>query len=347
MPRCYNRIYVHASILDEIVAHRRHLESHAPCGTIASVNGQLFHSDIERGEIEQTKSLLFELQSFLKGPSVSLVGFIPFDDNEQRREKFDSVCGMATVSAIYVARERGAALYADDLTILEIANSEFSVTGFGTQGFLRSAVGRGLLSGVQYDDAVLRLFEWHYHFVSEGAETLIRGYEKTKGQITPLMERLIRRTEKGQCQVETSAGILARFLAFVWRSGSLRKDPREKWAELVWKSLLGAHPSDEVLVHFTSELGLQLAALPECFMAVMATGVKNAQSPAVAEALVHFACCLGQAAAVRRPTTGNFYIAGCPNWLKQERAFRRRIRWARTGAKESGGKRVRGKRVRR
>ncbi len=333
LQRCYSRIYVHTSILDEIVAHRRHLESHAPSGTIASVNGQLFHSDIERGAIEQTKDLLFEIQSFLKGPSVSLVGFIPFDDNEQRREKFDSVCGMATVSAIYVARERGAALYADDLTIREIANSEFSVTGFGTQGFLRSAVGRGLLSGVQYDDAVLRLFEWHYHFVSEGAETLIRGYEKANGQITPLMERLIRRTEKGQCQVETSAGILARFLAFVWRSGSLRKDQREKWAELVWTSLLGAHPPDEVLVHFVSELGMQLAALPECFMGVMAAGVKSAPTFEVADALVHFACGLGQAASVRLPRTGNFFIAGSPSWLRQVRAFKRHIRWARS-AKE-------------
>lgn len=325
LPKLYPNIYAHVSLLDEIITHRRQLEQHPPSGRFASIKGQLIHTEANPSDISSVVAALGELRDFLKG-NVHLVGLTPSRLVDDRRQVIESACGVATVMPIFVAKERAAALYSDDLVVRGMAEHESGVNGFCSQAVLRAALARGVITREAYEDAILQLWEWHYGFVSEGVETLVRAYDLAGGCVTPSIERLLRRTEKRECNLDSSTPILAGFLAFVWATRRQGGESREKWAQIIWETFIRANPSHDLLRQFLVLAAARLVFLPECFFGAVFYGTRIPDVIPFARAVAVEALAIGGAfTSVLQPTL----IADASarrKWADQRSVFALRFR---------------------
>ena len=216
LPALYPRIVTHITLLETIVAGIRGLRFEHAGGQISYDRGRIVMTPDDPARRAKEAAALTEIRNFLRSPHVTFVGLSPDACEGEKMEAIRDGAGPAVIVPIFISEEQKAALFSDDAAVRGLAKHIAEIPGFCTQALLRVAKQRELLSAEQYNNAVLRLFEWRYTFVSDDVGVLQRAYTMAEGKITPQIEDLIRRPERGECDIESALSILAAFLAFVW-----------------------------------------------------------------------------------------------------------------------------------
>lgn len=273
-PKIFRRIYAHSSLLDAVVEDIRDIQRHPEQGTIAYVDGKFVREQNTVEHSRQVAVFLGDIRDFLKSQSVTLTGLLPDALKNDQRQTLAEKCGISSIAPILVAKENATACYSDDAVVRAIARLDSRTPSFCTQAFLRAARGRGMLSPTEYQDAVIRLIESNYVFISEDAGVLHRAYERASGRFSPLATTIIHRVHDPQYNAQSCLPLLAEFSAHAW----LNKSPdgaesREDWIAEVWRAISKARNAEALLYEFIGKLAVVCSAQPGGFAGIVNFGI--------------------------------------------------------------------------
>jgi tetratricopeptide (TPR) repeat protein len=270
LPLLYRRIYAHPSLLDAVVTDIRELQRHPTQGSIAFVAGTLLRRERTLQETEFAQNFLAQIRDFLKSPVVTLIGLLPETLRTGHSESLLKNCGMASIAPLLVAKEQGVACFSDDAVVRAIGRLDDRIPGFSTQTFIRVAAERGVIKRNEYQDAVLKLIESNYTFISEDAGTLARVYERSGGCLNPLAMSLINRVNSTQYNSKSCLPVLAAFVAHIWMNKAPDgANPREQWVGEVWLAISKANNAKLLALEFVAHMAVTCSMQPAIFSGIM------------------------------------------------------------------------------
>lgn len=274
LPKIFSPIYAHASLLEEVVGEIRELQQHPTQGSIAYIEGRLLSAECSPEEHKATISFLEAIRDFLKSSAIAQPGVLPEIWSEGHWQLLADTCGLPTVAPIIVASQRQTLHYSDDAASRILGKLTCKTQGCCSQALLRIAVARGLLSQDAYQDAVIKLLNSNYAFVSEDSGTLRRVCELSAGKITPLARVLINRVNVPPYNPESCLSILAEFLTFLWLNKlPLGADSRYVWATEIWRTLAKITPPESLLLEFIGKLASLNSMRPATFVGIVNWGL--------------------------------------------------------------------------
>lgn len=270
LPKMFSRIFIHASVLEEVVTSIREMQSAGAGQTLTLKDGILVNRIPSEQDLKNTVEFLSAIRDFIKGPSVEIVGLLPETMKTGITQLLIEACGAAGVSPMLVAKEKSAALFSDDACLRAIGTPNERLKGFCTQAFLRAAVQRNFLTITEYEDAVIKLIQMNYTFVSEDAGVLKRCYNLSEGKITPLILQLINRVNQPYNNQESCLPILADFAVFAWRNNQfIGGNSREDWHKEIWQAISKASGPEELAMKFISKLAVMAPSQPYILFGIM------------------------------------------------------------------------------
>lgn len=220
-------------------------------------------------EVMEKLAALSSLRSFLKSPGVTLVGL-------RVETKYPKIAGHDVAESFaplmmpaLVAAERGVAVLSDD-QMFRLFSTPLKTLSFSTQAFLRAAKSKGLINEDAYDDAVLSLHSWNYHFVSHNAQTLIRLFKRTAGPPDDLAKSLFNMVSRPGWGTQSSRRVLVGFYTYLWSKAP--RSPQnlfQEWSISLWLAVLDADKTLKFAFGFIADLAALLSVQPFIFGLMM------------------------------------------------------------------------------
>jgi hypothetical protein len=227
-------------------------------------------------EVAKLMQFLLGVRDFLKSDAVTLTGLDPQSLNTEPTKVLVENCGITSIAPLLIAKDKSIALYSDDVAIRNLGQMDIKLPNFCSQALLRVAVARGLVTTAEYQDAVIKLIENNYRFVSEDAGTIRRTYERAGGQITPLSLTLINRVNDGKWDARSCLALLADFSIFVWRTRPRTgADAREKWMGVIWEAVAKSKNADDLLMGLSTHLAVSLVTQPATYFGIVGWAARH------------------------------------------------------------------------
>ncbi len=325
----YSTIYVHISVLHVVVEQLRLLRDLPNRGRIGALEGKLLLTEANPQEESRKLIVLEEIRAFLKKTTVKLTGLqldFPIDSNLRG---FANSCGKESIFPIFVAQERKTALLSDDLVVKGCANSIAGVRTFCTQSFLRAVNNNGLINENQYQDALLKLLDWNYHFVSHDNKTMIRMFECTIGPPTELALSLIENLNCDEQEQTSRLKMLATFTAYLWTLPTAElKTHQESWATCVWRTIIHKDSGGVLVGKFVAFLMYELRTLPAIFFAAIDWAQLNVSEVTTRRAQLNgYAIAFAEELARNPSNKLGLWPAMIRQWVTQAGETRRLLLW--------------------
>jgi len=237
-------------------------------GTLA-LEGEGFRlQQFEPGSRERDKQeFLAPILQFLNSPSVEKRGF---SAPEERNEAADvlGLCSPQAFATLVVAKTTGLPVLCDDTGTLQIAKSGFNIQGFCSQAALRAAVSRLCLRHEIYADAVVKLFESNYHFVSEDADCLITHLSQKGWELTPTIVRMFERFDNGTANEQACCTIMGHVVAHAWMRARGPVSDSVRWLNFICERLRANGTEYQNLRWALVAAAITFIEVPECFFAM-------------------------------------------------------------------------------
>jgi tetratricopeptide (TPR) repeat protein len=252
--RLFDKVFIHISILDAVVEELREAVAWPSSGRLGSVNGQMIMFPPQPEEREMKIRALNEIRDFLKCDQVILSGL-------RSTSKFanfvpDIVCNSRVeglMAPALVAHEQKAAFLSDDF-IQRVLTTRLACPSFCTQALLRRALAKAIISLSEYQDAVLMLHSWNYHFVSDNRQTLLRLVERERIPTTALAQKVVANLIRHSIFSDESRRILIDFVLFIWDKREQRGFPARPWMSAVCDMIEQAAPKLKLAFRIISDL---------------------------------------------------------------------------------------------
>jgi tetratricopeptide (TPR) repeat protein len=263
--RLFDKVFIHISILDAVVQELREAVAWPSSGRLGSVNGQMIMTPPQPEERERKIRALTEIRDFLKGDQIVLSGL-------RSTTKFanfvpDIVCNSRVqgfMEPALVAHEQKAALLSDDF-IQRVLSSRLTCPTFCTQALLRRALIKRIFSQSEYQDAVLTLHSWNYHFVSDNQGTLLRLVERERVPTSALAQKVLINLIRHSISSGESRRILLGFVLCLWAKRGQGDFAARPWIAAVWDLIEQAEPNLKLALRMITDLPAHSPMDPRLF----------------------------------------------------------------------------------
>lgn len=265
LTRLFEKVFVHISIMDAVVQELREALAWPSSSKLGLVNGQMVMFPPQPEERERKIRALTEIRDFLKSGQVILSGlrssskyakFVPDIEGNSRIEDL--------MEPALVAQEQKAALLSDDF-IQRVLSTRLECTSFCTQALLRQALAKKVITLAEYQDAVLTLHSWNYHFVSDNQGTMMRLVEREGAVTSALAQKVVTDLARYSISSDESRRVLTDFVLYIWVKGQQGIFPAAPWMALVWNSIESAAPSMKLALQLISDFPVRFAMEPRIF----------------------------------------------------------------------------------
>ncbi len=266
LSQLFERVYVHISIMDNVVRELREAIAWQDSGRLTSVNGRMMMLPPQPDQRELKIRALTEIRDFLKSGKVILSGlrsttrlteFFPEISTNSRAENL--------MKPALVAHEQKAILLSDDF-VFRVLSTRMACPSFCTQALLRRAMGEGLIQVEEYQDAIITLHSWNYHFVSDDKWTLLRLIEKEGLAAADLANKVLVNLTRAGISSGENFRILSELVLYIWAKGQQGHFAAELWITRVFDSVDRADHSVVCTLKLISEVSLKFALQPRMFL---------------------------------------------------------------------------------
>lgn len=118
-----------------------------------------------------------------------------------------------------------------------MAKMSSRIEGFCSQTALRLGGQKAVLTDRQYAEAVMRLFESHYYFVSDDVHCLVTYLENHQWLLTPMVRAIFERFDTGVVTRVTACRIMGGVLAHAWLRASHSDADSQRWVNYICERL--------------------------------------------------------------------------------------------------------------
>lgn len=263
--KLFDKVFIHISILDAVVAELREAVAWPNSDRISSVNGQMILFPSDKNESERRVQALTEIRNFLKSDRIVLSGL-------RLTSKFssfvsDSACNSRIENLMkpaLVALDQNAAFLSDDL-IQRALSARLRCPSFCTQALLRRALSETIISLSEYQDAVLTLHSWNYHFVSDNRWTLLRLLEREKAPASALAQKVLSNLVCNSLASNESRSLLIELILYTWAKSHQQDLSARQWIRFIWNLVEQADPKMKLAFQLISDFPMHPTAEPRLF----------------------------------------------------------------------------------
>ena len=217
LPRLFPRVIVAQSSLDELNEWIFELQRNTKPSNIVWKEGDRYaYQEITEEIYEQRLKFLERIRDFIGSTAEIAPATAALDISAEQFGRLEEVLGDGAIASILVAKEHALPLYADDLGLRQVAASDWQVAGVWTQTVLRHMQRRGLISAVEYYEALRLMILCNYFFVSvdfAGLWWMLCGYGK---KVTVEVARVLRVLAGPECEEESAVRIAAELIRRTW-----------------------------------------------------------------------------------------------------------------------------------
>lgn len=247
LPEIFGRVVVSFPVYEQFLGLLQQARNGPPsAGWIGMVDEHIHLQEFEPGAPERTKAEFLEpIISFME--SIERVGYQePAVLNEAA--SFFKLCDNSVWASVQVACQTGLPLLCDDVGTLQMAKMSSGVEGFCSQTALRLGDQKAVLTDRQYAEAVMRLFESNYYFVSDDVHSLVTYLENHEWVLTPSVRALFERFDTGVVTRVTACRIMGGVLAHAWLRASHPDADGQRWVNYICERLRSVGDASENFV---------------------------------------------------------------------------------------------------
>lgn len=217
LKRRFKRILVAQSVLDEVNDQfSKERVSGKESNTIWKEDDHYAYQEISEEAHSRRQSFFEALRSFIETSAEVVPAMSALDMPKKEYERLESILGEGAIASILVAKEHGALLYADDLGLRQMAAQDWQVCGVWTQTVLESMRKHGLLSLVEYYDALRKLILASYNFVRLDVRGLMLILRHNEMKASSEMKRILMILNGPLCDEMSAIMVGAEFAYFMW-----------------------------------------------------------------------------------------------------------------------------------
>lgn len=229
LPKLFETILVHQSILDELGNMTREMSGWAEKGGTYSfaktADGKYEVSHILPEVYERSVAFLEKVRGFVRS-ACRVTGFER--ELDETEDQIVQALGWAATSPVVLARQKDLPLLSDDGVLRHQTRAELDVKGFSTFALLENAARQRIISQNRFDEACVRLLiELNYRFVPISGRALMHCASKEGFRARQKFDRVIALLCESDTNVESMAVVLGQFLALLCiqnKSWLLRRD---------------------------------------------------------------------------------------------------------------------------
>lgn len=173
----YERLLVPQPAIESLRASMSDPLAARQAGFMGKIGDRYISQETTEAEIQDRRNWLQQLADHIEADFevVPVRGFLDIGPDELRH--MNETLGPETYAALQVARVEGAAFWADDLAIRQLAYDGMGIVGFSTVSMLRRAADEGTLDPMTYNATVARLvtsrFVWIDLDAAAGLDLLV------------------------------------------------------------------------------------------------------------------------------------------------------------------------------
>jgi tetratricopeptide (TPR) repeat protein len=261
----FERVYAHISIMDAVVRELRETLAWRDSGRLTSVNGRMLMLLPQPEERELKIKTLSEIRDFLKSRQVILSGLREATKLEHFLPGIKCNSGAQNLmKPALVAYEKEAVLLSDDF-VFRALSTIVKCPAFCSQALLRRASSKGLISLAEYQEAILTMHSWNYHFVSDDTGTLQRLSEREDFLKNGIAERVFFNLARSGIGLAENIRVLSGFLLFIWAKSEKGNSTSRSWMTLVWNTIERVDSSMRLAFKLITSCSSILALEPSTF----------------------------------------------------------------------------------
>jgi len=217
LPRLFSRIVVAQATVDELNEWIiKHQGREKPSNIIWKEGDRFAYQEVTEEMYARRLQFLEGIRDFIKASAEVAPAGAALDISPEQFQRLEEVLGKGAIASILVAQERGVPLYVDDLGLRQVAASDWRVEGVWTQTILQRMRRRGLISAVEYYEALRVMIITNYFFVSVDFAALwwMLGYYGKRS--TPEVKRILSVLGGPDCDEESAQMIGAELVHRIW-----------------------------------------------------------------------------------------------------------------------------------
>jgi tetratricopeptide (TPR) repeat protein len=262
LPRRFDKILVSQSTLDLLTEELVNLEGAGkPQAIIGRGDNGYFHYEVSQAERDAWIEFLQDVKKFLN----TIASVIPVEKslelNEESAAQMEGVFGAAGATSILAAQERNLPLYADDLGLIKLAQTEREVSNFCTQTLLADFQAKAFISPDEYKRAIRQLILANYRHVGVSANDLMWVLREDQANNTNSLPRVLHALHGPECDEDSAIGVGADFTRLVWVESVLFHE-KLSILDLTLSTITQGRSVTKVLEKFKRALRPRFALLP-------------------------------------------------------------------------------------
>ena len=262
LPLRFDSLIVSQALVDEIDSTIASRSLHPlPSMTIWKEGERYLRREITPADIERSRDFYQRIRTHIKDKCSITPTTIALDLGKTRFEQLEDVLGKSAVAALLIAKERGLPLFSDDLGLRIIAKKDWGVSGFWTQTLLVDFREKGVISNDQYHEAITKLLQSNYRFVSLDADGLIWILRSTGFTTSPAASRAFEALHGPDCTEESAVFVLSDLVKRFWLEPLLYQQ-KLLLLDLVLNALTTGRDSVRILQRFKIALRERFALVP-------------------------------------------------------------------------------------
>ena len=243
LPKLFNKIYVHQSVVDELTESidDRRISARKGQTIFGKIEGQHRLIEIPPEQIQKTVALLEKIRDFLsKNKSCEIRGLSkerPVDEHNLINALHET-----TRDSVFLAEDLNLPLYCDDRILRVILRNEHKVKSFSTQPLINLAQEKGIISLDERFEIQKGMIDLRYEFVSINA-TFIYFFLKRADYSVEDMRNIITMLVREETSIQSLGVVLADLLFILFTDQSVDS---EKKLEIFRSILSQAAPNHDL-----------------------------------------------------------------------------------------------------
>lgn len=228
--------------------------------TISKLDDKYYREKITPETIERNVSFIKNIKRFLES-NCQITGVNPKFSSQRRI--LAELHGYSSVDPIFVSKERNIPLFSDDLFLRRLGQNDYNVIGFSSQGLLRGAHDKDILSMDEFHSTIEKLLLSNYNYIGISGHFLL--YIARKSFFNPAdekMHRVLKIIESPVTTPDSALNVLTDFIMGIWIDIQLLHHTKPMYLDMTLKALTRQRSIRQMLRKFRDIIQIKCKLIP-------------------------------------------------------------------------------------
>ncbi len=213
-------------VITELLTNRKGLYDEKGFMTMGKQGDQYVREEISAEQIGKNSEYLKGILDWIKDNCIITPCHEALKMDSSQREKLYDIFGVSFIDTVLIAKQENALLYSEDERLRTYAATTYKTQGIWIQAILEHLLNTGSLSNDQYQEAVIKLVNSGYFFISINADTLIAATKKSNWKPDSSFLKLVSLLDGKTCDSVPAVIVVSHYIEQLLNQPIFLDDPK-------------------------------------------------------------------------------------------------------------------------